>query len=453
MRKSIAIIMIVAVGFVLWGCPSPTPPETGPAEEGEQATEVEMWTIWNTEPRKSALAHMVDDFEARHPNINVNVTHVEPDAYKTRIRVALGGNQPPDIYFVWSGEKMLHNFVRGGQVAGLNSYLDANEGEWRKRLIPASLDRFTFDGTVRGIPYLLQCTFFFYNKDMFEKHGWDVPETFSELLTLCETIKQADVTPIALGNVPKWPAHHFPFVLTQRLMGKKASEAQYDPTGPGDYSNPAFTRALSMFQEMADRGFFNRSPNATTRQMARALFYSGRAAMFYTGTWDFARFSEGGEAPEEFRDAWDFFNFPAVEGGKGDQEALAGSPDGYVLHADSEVQDAAATFLKYMTTKDAARRFVSECQELVQVNEAVTSENAGPKLQKYARMVEEADTITPWMDTMMVRTVAEEYMNGVQALIDGDTTPEGVMQQVRKRQAAVKERMEDGQLPAELLDE
>ena len=428
--------------LLLPGCPKP-PAEQTPATTTPAAGPVtlNLWTIWNAEPRQSALAQIVKDFEAANPGTTVKVTAFEPDAYKTQIKVVLGGGEAPDLYFVWSGEKMLHSFVRGGKVADLTPYVDANGGAWRKNLIPASLDRFSFDGKVRGIPYLLQCTFFFYNKAIFAQHGWQVPKTWSDLTALCKQIKAAGITPLALGNTQKWPAHHYPFVLTQRLIGKEASEKQYDPTGPGDYSDPGFVKALQIFSDFAKQGFFNDSPNGTSRENARALFYSGKTAMFYTGTWDFARFSKGGEAPETFWDQWDFFNFPSVEGGKGDQGALAGSPDGYVVAETSKNKDAAAKFLQFMTTPEEARKFVTACQEMVEVQGAVDEQIAGPHLAKYAQVVEQAKQITPWMDTMMEASVAEEYMNGVQALLAGTMTPEQVIENVRKKQAAVKKEM------------
>ena len=428
----------------LTGCPhapqpgTPPPPGTAPTAA---TTTVNLWTIWNAEPRQSALAGIVKDFEATNPGIKVKVSTFEPDAYKTQIKVVLGGGEAPDIYFVWSGEKMLHSFVRGGKVADLTSYMDADGGAWRRRMIPASLDRFSFDGKVRGVPYLLQCTFFFYNKAMFEKHGWQAPKTWKELETLCGKIKAAGITPLALGNAEKWPAHHYPFVLTQRLIGKEATEKEYDPTGPGDYSDPGFVKALQMFSDFAKQGVFNSSPNGTSRNTARALFYAGKTAMFYTGTWDFSRLVKGGEAPESFWLQWDFFNFPAVEGGKGDQTALAGAPDGYVVAESSKDKDAAVKFLQFMTTQEQARKFVAACQELVQVQGAVEEKTSGPHLFKYAQMVEQAKQITPWMDTMMEATVAEEYMNGVQGLLGGTMTPEQVIEKVRQRQAVVKKEM------------
>jgi raffinose/stachyose/melibiose transport system substrate-binding protein len=435
------VVIVLIMTIVLGGCPKA--PTESDAASGPAATPVKLnlWTIWNTEPRISALQAIVDQFQQQNPGIQIQVTALEPDAYKTRIGVALGSSAPPDIYFVWSGEKMLRGFIRGGNTADLTEYMQADDAQWQSRIVPASLEPYVHEGRIWGIPFLLQCTFFFYNTEMFDKHGWEIPETWDELVALCRQIKAAGITPIALGNVQKWPAHHFPFVLSQRLLGKQACDAQFDPLGPGDYSAPEFVRALEMFADFYAQGFFNDSPNGTTRENARALFYSGKTAMFYTGTWDLSRLVEGGEAPEEFWDKWDFFDFPALPGGKGNQHALAGSPDGYVISSATPHLEQAVAFLKFMTTVEQARGFVDACQELVQVMGAVSEDNAGPRLAKYARIVEQAEEIAPWMDTMMEASVADEYMNGVQALLDGRMTPKQIMEAVRQRQARVKEQM------------
>ncbi|MHB8996910.1 MAG: ABC transporter substrate-binding protein [Armatimonadota bacterium] len=447
LSKSLFALLLLTAGILLTGCPPGSEsqaPTTGagplmPAtQQAGGKTTVSLWTIWNTEPRQRALAQIVKDFEAQNPDIKVQVQAQEPDAYKTNIRVALGGNQPPDIFFVWSGEKMLHNFVRGGNVADLTADLDANSKEWRSKLIPASLASYTYDNKTYGVPYLLQCTFLLYNKELFAQHGWQVPQTWDELVKLSQKIKPTGITPMALGNLQKWPASHFPCVLTQRLIGKAAAERQYDPLGPGTYSDPAWVKSLQMFKQLVDTGAFSKSPNGVDRSMARTLFYSGKAAMFYTGTWDFARLSKGGEAPETFWNAWDFVNFPKVTGGQGEQDCLAGSADGYVVSSKSPNRAAAVKFLKFMTAPEQAQKFVQATQELVQVQGAVTEQNSGPRLQKYRDMVEKATCLSAWTDTMMEESVAQAYMTGVQGLVEGTQTPQQVMQTVIKRQREVK---------------
>jgi raffinose/stachyose/melibiose transport system substrate-binding protein len=446
----LAISLLVA----LTGCskpvepPSPTPAATEPGGgEGATATQplkgkLTLWTIWNAEPRKSALEAIVAGFEKANPDVQVEISNNEPDAYKTKIKVALGGPEPPDIYFVWSGEKMLHSFVRGGNCLDLTPYLDANKGEWRNKIVDASLQPYVYDNKTWGVPYLLQCTFFFYNKDLFARHNLQIPKTWDELIDVCKKLKAAGITPLALGNLKRWPAHHFPCVLFQRLMGNQAVMAQYDPLGPGDYSDPNWVKGIEMFDEFQKQGFFNPSPNGVDRDDARMMFYTEKTAMFYTGTWDFSQFSDTGPAPSSFWAKWDFFNFPAVPGGKGEQDALAGSPDGYVISSKTRNPEAAVAFLKYMTSPEVAHEFVTKCKELVQVKGAVTDDNASWYLRKYAKIVEEAKVISPWTDTVMELSVAETLMDGVQALLAGTKKPDQIMDEVRKRQAQVKKELQ-----------
>ena len=443
--KMKAIVLSAIVAIVVVGC--------GQKEQGQQTTApaatsgekvVNLWSIWNAEPRKSALADIVAEYNKNHPGVKVVVTTQEPDAYKTAIRVRLGSADPPDIFFAWGGEWM-HNFVRAGAVYDLSKYMDDGGGEWRKRINALALKRFTFDNKVWGVPYFVQCTFFLYNKDIFGKLGIAVPKTWPELIAAIDKINAAGkgaYVPIALGNVLHWPAQTMTSAMFQRVMGEQVVEADYDVMGPGQYGEPGWTQGIGMLQELLKHKAFNAAPNAVTQEAARAMFYSGKAAMFYTGTWAFARLVEGGEAPKSFWTQWDFFNFPAVPGGKGDQTALTGSPDGYVIGARTKNLDEAVDFLKYLTSVPVAQEFVKRCQELVQVNGAVTKDTAKWPLTKYADMVEKAKEVDPWTDTLIERSVVDEMTNGLQAILDGQAKPSEVIEAMKTRQAEARKRIQ-----------
>lgn len=449
MRRYLPLTLgiIAATALVLLaGCPpaqGPSRTDGAPTVDGAagEAVELQMWTIWSTEPRKSALDEIVANFHEANPGIRIKVIPIEPDTYKTRIRVVTGSGEPPDVFFVWSGE-WLHNFVRGDNVLPITDALDADGGAWRKRVMGDALKWYTFGGETYGIPFLRQCTFFFYNKELFARDRIEPPATWDEFLAACDTLKRPDVAPIALGNSVKWPAHHYVSCLWQRLMGQDQLMADFDPMGPGAYDSPGYVKGLGMFRDLVERDVFNRAPNGTTRENARALLYTGQAAMFYTGTWDLNSLRAGGEAPPEFHDAWDWFNFPAVPGGDGNQEALHGGADGYVISSKTAHPEAAITFLKHLNSVESARLFVERCKELVLVEGSVTEQNADEHLLRYAREVEAAPTIVPWADTLMERSVAEVLLDGCQALIDGTITPEQIMANIRARQAEVKARLE-----------
>jgi raffinose/stachyose/melibiose transport system substrate-binding protein len=445
MRYTAACVCLVLLAAILiTGCPpGPQPMPMGPTiTPAGQPIQLQLWTIWNTEPRKSVLDEIVARFEAANPGIDVVITNVEPDTYKQRIRVAIGSGRPPDVFFVWSGE-WLHNFVRGDNVLPITEALDANGGEWRDRIMGDALKWYTFDDQTYGIPFLRQCTFFFYNTKLFADNGIEVPKTWDDFLGVCDTLKGKGVVPIALGNSVKWPAHHYVSCLWQRLMGENQLLADFDPLGPGAYDNPGYVKGLRMFKDLVDRGVFNRAPNGTTRENAAALFYTGQAAMYYTGTWDLNTFRAGGEAPEEFTKIWSWFNFPSVPGGVGNQQALAGGADGYVISSKTRYPDAAIKFLQHLNALESAQLFVERCKELVLVEGAVTEANADEHLLRYAREVAAAPTIVPWADTLLERSVAETLMDGCQALIEGSITPEQIMANMRARQAEVKRRLQE----------
>ncbi len=459
-------LIAVASLVLLCGCPpdsrladqQPPPDDVGVVDDApaipatdyaDAATSVaaagpatlELWTIWNTEPRKSALEHIVAEFQKQYPSIQVNVTTVEPDAYKTRIRVATGSGDPPDIFFVWSGE-WLHNFVRGGNVLPITEALAVNGNAWSNLIPGQGLRYYTFGEETYGIPFLRQCTFLFYNKKIFAKHNLMPPVTWDDLISTCAKLQVEGVTPIALGNSVKWPAHHYVSCLWHRLVPQDQLDQDFDPMGPGEYSDPGYVKGLRMFQDLVGQGVFNKGPNATDRETARALFYSGQAAMFYTGTWNLNNFRKGGEAPEEFWNAWDWCNFPQVRGGMGNHESLAGGADGYVISSKVSNPAAAIAFLHHLGSVESANYFVGQCKELVMVKGAVTADNADEHLLKYAEQVERAQQISPWADTLMARIVAETLLDGCQALIDGNTTPEKIMEDIRKRQASFKQQLE-----------
>lgn len=441
---AVCVGLVLLVALMIAGCPpGPAPVSTAPQiTPAGKPVQLQLWTIWSTEPRKSTLDDIVAKFEAANPGIDVVVTNVEPDAYKQRIRVAIGSGQPPDIFFVWSGE-WLHNFVRGDNVLPITEALDANGGEWRDRIMGDALKWYTFDGETYGIPFLRQCTFFFYNTRIFAEHDVAVPATWQEFLQACDTLKRAGVVPLALGNSVKWPAHHYVSCLWQRLMGQDRLLRDFDPLGPGSYDDPGYLKGLRMFKDLVDRGVFNRAPNGTTRENARALFYTGQTAMYYTGTWDLNAFRPGGEAPVEFQGVWSWFNFPAVPGGAGDQAALHGGADGYVISSKTRYPEAAIKFLQHLNSLESAQLFVERCKELVLVRGAVTEANADEHLLRYAQEVAAAPTIVPWADTLLERSVAETLMDGCQALIEGSITPEEILDNMRSRQAEVKRRLQE----------
>ena len=59
------------------------------------------------------------------------------------------------------------------------------------------------DGTY-GIPYVANAAGVLYNREMFEEHGWKIPETWDELKSLCDEIQSEGIMPFYFGFKDTW---------------------------------------------------------------------------------------------------------------------------------------------------------------------------------------------------------------------------------------------------------
>jgi raffinose/stachyose/melibiose transport system substrate-binding protein len=61
-------------------------------------------------------------FEKANPGFKVESSHVLNDAYKTKLKIAFGANQPPCVFSSWGGGP-LREYVKSNQVVDLTPYL------------------------------------------------------------------------------------------------------------------------------------------------------------------------------------------------------------------------------------------------------------------------------------------------------------------------------------------
>lgn len=59
---------------------------------------------------------------------------------------------------------------------------------------------------------------FFYNKDIFNELGLEVPETWDQFIEVLDKIKASGMDPIAEGNQDKWPSAHYIGALNEQLV-------------------------------------------------------------------------------------------------------------------------------------------------------------------------------------------------------------------------------------------
>jgi len=412
-----------------------------PAAWCAEKVQLNWWTLKETETGPYFEA-VIKSFEQQHPNVQVNWVATLDGPYKTKIRVAVGSDEPPDVFFTWPGD-FTGKFVRAGQALDLTDAL--REGGWRENFMDAAITPFTFGGKVYAVPNTMQVKYFFYLPSIFAKVGVSPPKTWDDLLDVCAKVKKAGIIPIAQGNLNRWPGCHWISILNQKLVGEDQIFKDYHLQGsPEDlFTAEGYVEALTRLKSLQDKGFFNKGINALTMAEGRMYFLTEQAAMFYGGSWNLPIFAGATkEVDPSFIKKISFFRMPDIPKGLGDSNYILGAPAGYLVASKSKHPEEAIAFVRHLTSIENQKLWVKMVKRPGATKGTVTKKTAPfPILVEIMQDVAKASGTTEWLDTTLEISISTDYLNSIQALLNNTMTPGQVMEVVRKKAQEVQSRI------------
>lgn len=390
---------------------------------------VNFFHRWPNEPKNSYINSLIDEFEAANPDIDIVADCVLNDSYKEKIRVLVSTDALPDVFFSWSGV-FGENLTHSGRVLALDDVM-ARDSEWSSQIVEGQWAPFNYNGKQYGAPWSMDGKAFFYNVDVFNELGIEVPTTLNELYAVCEKLKENGYDePISAGFSAPWAVSHYLGTICQRVVDPEVLAKDY--TGGGDFSDPAYIEALNIFKKLGE--YMTSDPCSVDHEFARNAFIMGVSPMCYMQLAEMKYMRDD----EELNYA--FFNFPAVEDGKGDPGQLTGAPEGMMISATAkpEVQEAAIKFMEFVISKEGGHRMIAECGEISCVKGAWDETNCDEKQLEAIDLILAATEPAVWQDCATEATIANAFMAGGQLLLTGDMTAEDVMASVQTAAAALK---------------
>lgn len=395
---------------------------TQAAASGEQKV-IKFMHRFPDEPYNSFIEGKLHEYEALHPEIKFEITSAQNQEYKEKIKIVVGGDDTPDIFFSWVGD-FTERFIRENLILDLTPYMEADP-EWKDSLIDSQIEQYTNkDGMVYGVPFRLDCKLFFYNKKIFDENNLEAPKTWDEFMKVCETLKAAGITPIAFGNQEPWSASHYIGTLNQIFVPDDVRAKDYDPTS-GEFTDPGYVEALEYYQKLLP--YMTENPNGVKPDMGRTNFVMEMAGMYYAELIEIPYIKQD-NAEMEFG----MFNFPKVEGAKGNQDILTGVPEGFVVSSKTKYPDECVEFLKWFLGKDVG---TAQCQEIGWFNAAkgTTDGLTDQALLDGYKAVMDAKAMSAWLDNALYSTVCDEYLTTVSDLTNGDITPQEAMAKIQAK--------------------
>lgn len=174
--------------------------QQGPAPEGGKAEgTVELWHFFSGR-EADAVAEVVEEFEAKFPEITVEVRAEQDDE---KMRQAIAAGKGPDVGVSYS-TAVVGSFCSTGAFQDLGPWMERDGVS--EDIFPQLVSDYTeFDGVRCAMPMLADAFGLYYNKTLFEEAGLDgPPQTAEELVEMAKklTKRAPDGTIEVAGFVP-----------------------------------------------------------------------------------------------------------------------------------------------------------------------------------------------------------------------------------------------------------
>ncbi|MEM9011295.1 MAG: ABC transporter substrate-binding protein [Pseudomonadota bacterium] len=292
----------------------------------------------NPAPRATMEA-MIERFQAEHPDLNIETTVIDREAYKTQIRNFLTANAP-DVA-TWYAANRMRPYVDAGLFEDVSDL-------WAEPEIAENLastkGALTIDGKQWGVPYTYYQWGVYYREDIFAELGLEEPTTWEEELANCEAIVASGRACYTIGTKFLWTAGGWFDYLNMRTNGFDFHMAL--AAGEIAWTDDRVRQTFANWRTLIDMGAFIDNHQSYSWQEALPFMVNGEAAAYLMGNFAVAPLREAGLTDDQL----DFYQFPAIN----PDVALAedAPTDTFHIPVNASNKEAAREFLRYVVSAE-----------------------------------------------------------------------------------------------------
>ncbi|WP_026495740.1 ABC transporter substrate-binding protein [Butyrivibrio sp. WCD3002] len=342
-------------------------------DSGDKVT-ISIYTQYADDDTKVPYDYAVEQLAEAYPNVELNLIVQAQDDGQTLKTLAATG-QLPDIF--QASTDVINTFRESNQIMVLNDVAESTG--FLDKLYDANKDlAYSDDGNIYAFPFSGQeYVLWYYNKQLFEDNGLEVPKTYDDLKNCIDTFTAAGITPLALFGQEGWNTAAAYDVIATRYAegGIKDLDLQ-----KANITDQGYVDAAKTMEELVAAGLYQKDATTTNYDQASEMFLSGNAAMFINGQWYIE------DATKALGDNVDWMFYPAAdeasyEAGKSVFSG-GGSSSGFAVNPDSENAELAAEVAEFITEKYCEAKVMYRHNPLVAINTGKEPESEYPAMMK-----------------------------------------------------------------------
>ena len=381
-----------------------------PAAAAEE-TVLKLWCIaTESDANRPAYLQAIADYEAANPGIKIELEAFENESYKTKIKAAMMGGDTedlPDIFFSWSGA-FLGEFVNAGRAYCLDDYFKAYEGQLPESMLSTT----TYEGKHFGVPTTFNIVALYANMDLLAEVGYDhVPETYEDLTACCDALLANGIIPFGCAGKETWCVTEYLEPIIIKTIGYEALNKIF--AGEATWNDPDIAGAVTTFQEMINKGYFDPAGAALGNDETKANFLAGKTAFYQNGSWN-----TGEVANASFKSGVGLF--PVMNADRSSYYQTIGGPsDVLAVCATSKNVDAAAKAAVELGKEICHYNYLNAVGMPAWIPYYDTS-SLSPLMVDIAGLVGKCEGLVLFGDTAMAADPAQTYLSYVALVYGGE---------------------------------
>lgn len=230
------------------------------------------------EGKKAWVEYCKEVFEKKYPNVTLNIETVGADSYSTLLQTKLASDDAPTIFDLGSKNDLIV-YNDAGNLADLSNQ------PCLKLVDSDLLTEGQIDGVQMGVPMEISGYGVFYNMDVFNKYGLSEPKTLSELISVCDTLKDNGVQPFAAPFAEQWAFRYYLRAITDITCLKEDHNWYVDKMSQASTfsDDQVFKESVEKYFSLHE--YWGDDPFGTSWNDAQSLVANGEAAMCIHGSW------------------------------------------------------------------------------------------------------------------------------------------------------------------------
>ncbi len=292
----------------------------------------------NPAPRATMEA-MIAEFQEMHPDLNVETTVIDREAYKTQIRNFLTAGAP-DVA-TWYAANRMTPYVKAGLFEDVS---DLWEDPEIAENLASTKGAMTIDGKQWGVPYTYYQWGVYYRKDIYDELGLTEPANWEELKANCQKILDSGRKCFTIGTKFLWTAGGWFDYINMRTHGFDFHMQLAN--GEVKWTDDRVRETFAKWRELIDMGGYIDNHQTYSWQESLPFLVNGEAAAILKGNFAVAPLREAGLDDSKL----DFYQFPPIT--EGVELAEDAPTDTFHIPANAENKEAARAFLKFVVSSN-----------------------------------------------------------------------------------------------------